>query len=182
MLLICGLGNPGKEYQQTRHNIGFLFIDYLLEELSIDSAELKNKFQADFIKTEYLEHEVIIAKPQTYMNNSGIAVAELCKFFKIKPEETIIIHDELDLPFNSIKTKLGGGHAGHNGLKDIDKRIGKKYHRIRVGIDHPRNIAGDFREVADYVLCKFSEEQQKQLEALNNKTINELDQIIKANF
>ena len=122
--------------------------------------------------------EVILAKPQTFMNNSGNAIYEICHFYKIISNNVIIIHDELDIEFNKIKTKFSGGHAGHNGLKSIDNCITKKYHRIRIGIDHPKNTPSPLVSPADYVLSKFTMEQQKNLPNIFNHSHNILQKIL----
>jgi len=176
MFLIVGLGNPGDEYKNNRHNIGFKFIDYLLE--SSSNTKIQKKFNAIIAKTVLNDHEVILLKPQNYMNNSGLAVKEVSHFFKIKSENIIVIHDELDLKFNEIKTKFSGGSAGHNGLKDIDKHIGNNYHRIRIGIDHPRNLENSNIEVANYVLQNFNLNELKLIEEILYKSQIELNKIL----
>lgn len=163
MILICGLGNPGYEYSNTRHNIGFSFIDYLAKSMLGDSFSYKSKFNSDLVSHVFNEEKIILAKPQTYMNNSGHSVVQISHFYKIKAENIIVIHDELDLPYGKIKTKFSGSNAGHNGLKDIDNKIGDNYHRIRIGIDHPRNLENKAIKVSDYVLQNFSKEQQSSL-------------------
>jgi len=178
MILICGLGNPGDEYQLTRHNIGFLFIDYLADKILAPTDSLKSKYKALYAQTNYLGHSTILVKPQTFMNNSGIAVYELAHFYKIPSENIIVIHDELDIGFGQIKTKFAGGHAGHNGLRDIDKRVGNKYHRIRVGIDHPRNTLTPQMSPADYVLQKFSASEQKDLDNLYSDIESRLEKLV----
>lgn len=177
MFLICGLGNPGSEYLKTRHNIGFLFIDFLLSKLDIAEEDLKNKYSAKFIKTEAFGEEVVFLKPQTYMNNSGTAVHEISHFYKIIPKRTIIIHDELDLKYGDLRVKFAGGHAGHNGLKSIDKCITKKYHRIRLGIDHPKNSKTPLMPVSDYVLSNIPLEEYEMLGNIFSKAENYLKDI-----
>ncbi|MBL6621134.1 MAG: aminoacyl-tRNA hydrolase [Rickettsiales bacterium] len=176
MFLIVGLGNPGDEYKNNRHNIGFKFIDYLLE--SSSNTKIQKKFNAIIAKIVLNDREVILLKPQNYMNNSGLAVKEASHFFKIKSENIIVIHDELDLKFNEIKTKFSGGSAGHNGLKDIDKHIGNNYHRIRIGIDHPRNLENSNIEVANYVLQNFNLNESKLIEDILHKSQIELNKIL----
>ena len=176
MFLIVGLGNPGDEYKNNRHNIGFKFIDYLLENSS--NTKIQKKFNAIIAKIFLNDREVILLKPQNYMNNSGLAVKEASNFFRIKSENIIVIHDELDLKFNEIKTKFSGGSAGHNGLKDIDKHIGNNYHRIRIGIDHPRNLENSNIEVANYVLQNFNLNELKLIEEILYKSQIELNKIL----
>jgi PTH1 family peptidyl-tRNA hydrolase len=182
MLLICGLGNPDTtldKYQETRHNAGFLFIDHLLKKLYLDKNKLKSKFQSLYTLARILDHDVILMKPQSFMNNSGKAVYELCHFYKIKAKNTFIIHDELDLKFTEIRNKFAGGHAGHNGLKDIDRSMTNKYHRIRIGIGHPKNSNNPFLSPADYVLSKFSIAEKNQLTEIFERSYNNLLDIIK---
>ena len=144
--LIVGLGNPGKEYAATRHNAGFWWVDELAR---IHNIQFKadSKFHGLVARTNVHGHEVHLIKPQTYMNLSGRAVGALVQFYKIEPKQILVVHDELDLPPGSAKLKLGGGHGGHNGLKDIIAHLGTKdYWRLRIGIGHPgdRNIVSDF--------------------------------------
>ncbi len=177
--LVCGLGNIGSEYQGTRHNIGFEIIDSFLAKTLDTPIIFKEKFKAKFCQIEISDNKIVFAKPETYMNNSGIAVSEITKFYKIIPKHIIIIHDDLDLKFLDIRTKQGGGHAGHNGLRDIDNRLGtKNYHRIRIGIDHPRNTDLKSQDVADYVLRKFSFKEQEKLPEIIEQAIKKITALI----
>lgn len=154
MKAIVGLGNPGAEYQGNRHNIGFMAVDALA-----GSTGFKNKFHGQMAEISINGSKCLLLKPLTYMNRSGISVSELCNFYKIAPAECLVIHDELDIPPGSLRTKFGGSNAGHNGLKDIDRAIGSDYWRLRVGIGHP----GHSGMVSSYVLSDFSTEEKKQL-------------------
>ncbi|QKF73734.1 peptidyl-tRNA hydrolase [Aliarcobacter faecis] len=154
MYLIVGLGNIGEKYQNTRHNIGFLVIDYITKNLNTTNINNPN-FQSTLLKSGYN----LFSKPITYMNNSGIAVYNVKEYYKIDLENIIIIHDDLDLPFGVVKFKIGGGHGGHNGLKSLDSHITKEYIRVRVGIGKPK----DKEDVANYVLSNFSKEEQDEL-------------------
>ena len=178
MILICGLGNIGSEYINTRHNIGFIFIDYLLQKLAITENSLKEKHQSLLVQDSLHQHNVIFAKPQNFMNNSGVAVHSIARFYKIPAQNIIIIHDELDLSFGDVRTKFAGGHAGHNGLRSIDQHIGNQYHRIRIGIDHPRNSENPFMPVSNYVLGNFTAEQQLQLSDIFQKSAKLLENIM----
>ncbi|OIR19691.1 peptidyl-tRNA hydrolase [mine drainage metagenome] len=154
--LIVGLGNPGREYEATRHNAGFWWVDGLAR---IHNANFKtdNKFHGLIARATLHGHEVHLLKPQTFMNVSGRAVAALALFYKILPEQVLVVHDELDLPPGSAKLKLGGGHGGHNGLKDIIAQLGTRdFWRLRVGIGHP----GDRAEVVNFVLNAPRKEEQ----------------------
>lgn len=154
MYLIVGLGNIGEKYQNTRHNIGFLVIDYITKNLNTTNINNPN-FQSTLLKSGYN----LFSKPITYMNNSGIAVYNVKEYYKIDLENIIIIHDDLDLPFGVVKFKIGGGHGGHNGLKSLDSHITKEYIRVRVGIGKPK----DKEDVVNYVLSNFSKEEQDEL-------------------
>ncbi len=146
--LIVGLGNPGRDYETTRHNAGFWWVDELarLQNLNFRSEA---KFHGLVARGQWHGHEVWLLKPQTFMNVSGRAVGALAQFYKIEPAQVLVVHDELDLPPGSAKLKLGGGHGGHNGLKDIIAHLGTRdFWRLRVGIGHP----GERNEVVNYVL------------------------------
>ncbi|MFZ3018808.1 MAG: aminoacyl-tRNA hydrolase [Gallionella sp.] len=146
--LIVGLGNPGREYENTRHNAGFWWLDEFARMHNL-SFRSEAKFHGLAARGQLHGHEVFLLKPQTFMNVSGRAVGALAQFYKIAPAEILVVHDELDLPPGSAKLKLGGGHGGHNGLKDIIAHLGTKdFWRLRLGIGHP----GERSEVANFVL------------------------------
>jgi peptidyl-tRNA hydrolase, PTH1 family len=153
-LLIVGLGNPGSAYEKTRHNIGFMVIDALLGRHQCDAVK-KASFEGELYK--FSSH--FLLKPLTFMNLSGRAVANVKRFYKI--EDVVVIHDDLDLPFGTLRFKRGGGHGGHNGLKSTDTAISADYVRVRMGIGHP----GDRSRVADYVLSPFSPAESAGLHA-----------------
>ena len=160
-VLIVGLGNPGNEYINTRHNVGFMAVDFLA---GADASWKKEK-NALTSRTEFDGHKIILAKPQTYMNNSGDAVAPLMAFYKIPIENVVVIHDDMDLKVGDLREKVGGGSAGHNGIKSIDSAIGPEYQRIRIGIGHPRDFNSPINP-ADWVLGKFDSEQLKQIKSV----------------
>ncbi|WP_044415733.1 aminoacyl-tRNA hydrolase [Halarcobacter anaerophilus] len=166
MHLIVGLGNIGEKYQLTRHNIGFLVIDEMTKNLNTSNINKVN-FKADVLKSGYN----LFAKPKTYMNNSGEAVVAIKDYYKIDIENIIVIHDDLDLPFGTVKFKTGGGNGGHNGLKSIDSHIGKDYIRVRIGIGKPKTK----NEVVNYVLSNFSKEELNELEGIISHTILAID-------
>ena len=168
MYLIAGLGNPGDKYKQTRHNIGFLVIDEITKNLSTTNITNQN-FQS--ITKKNLSN--IYAKPQTFMNLSGESILNIVEYYNITNENIIIVHDDLDLPFGTVKFKIGGGHGGHNGLRSIDSHIGKDYIRVRVGIGKPK----EKNDVANYVLSNFSKEEFKELEDIIPHVINAIDAI-----
>ncbi len=153
MILLIGLGNPGVEYKFTRHNVGFLVLDEVHEQYGF--SPWKSKFKGLVAEGSIDGHTVLLLKPQTYMNLSGQSVMEAMQFYKIPLENVIVVHDDLDLNPGTLRTKQGGSAGGHNGLKDIDQRIGQAYWRIRLGIGHPRamNHTGS---VTNYVLERFS--------------------------
>ena len=152
-MLIVGLGNPGSTYEQTRHNIGFMVIDALVERFDAIKQSSSN-FKGELFK--FQNH--LLLKPNTFMNLSGESVVKVKQFYK--PDEVVVIHDDLDLPFGSLRFKKGGGHGGHNGLKSIDAHIGKEYIRVRMGISKPQHKG----EVASYVLSKFNQQEQECLQ------------------
>ncbi len=166
MYLIVGLGNIGEKYQFTRHNVGFMLIDEISKNLTTSTVNNSN-FQANVLKSGYN----LFVKPNTYMNNSGIAVREIKKYYKIENENIIVIHDDLDLAFGTVKFKIGGGHGGHNRLRSIDANIGKDYIRVRIGIGKPE----DKSQIANYVLSNFSKEELNQLEGIISHSIKSID-------
>lgn len=163
MKLIVGLGNPGERYENTRHNLGFLVIDHLLKELGTNKVDWKNttKLKSEIAPFTISDEKILLAKPQTYMNNSGMAVQLLKDFYKVEPEDVWIVYDELDLPLGSIKIRFGGAAAGHHGVESIMESIGTdKFWRFRLGIgeSHDKTHAISKQEVhdaKDYVLDKF---------------------------
>jgi len=153
-VLIVGLGNPGREYARTRHNVGFMAVEYLAG----DDARWKSEFSAQTFTTNVDGRRVIFAMPQTYMNDSGRAVRAIMDFYKIPVENLVVIHDDMDLKLGVVRQKIGGGSAGHNGIKSIDAAVGREYMRMRIGIDHPRNLGLDI-DPADWVLGRFTPAQ-----------------------
>ncbi len=157
MTLFVGLGNPGSQYEETRHNIGFKVIDSLVRDF-----DARNISKTAFYGELYRTASTLFLKPTTYMNLSGKSVLPVKQFFKIDLEDIIVIHDDIDLPFGAVRFKRGGGHGGHNGLKSIDVAIGKEYLRVRIGVGKPERKS----QVADYVLHNFTEAEQAVLPAL----------------
>jgi PTH1 family peptidyl-tRNA hydrolase len=169
-VLVVGLGNPGSEYERTRHNIGFMAVRHLAG----DDATWRTEHFAKTARAEIDGRRVIFALPQTFMNDSGRAVRALVDFYKIPLENLIVIHDDMDLPTGALRTKVGGGSAGHNGIKSIDAAVGNEYRRIRIGIDHPRNLNPNI-DAADWVLGRFSDEQLTQImQTINGIKLSEL--------
>ena len=160
-VLIVGLGNPGAEYKMTRHNVGFMALDVLAGA----DAVWKNEKNALTARVDINGHRVILAKPQTFMNNSGVAVLALMTFYKIPLENLIVVHDDMDIAVGSVREKIGGGSAGHNGIKSIDANVGRDYRRIRIGVGHPRDL--DLKiDPSDWVLGQFDSEQYKQISSV----------------
>ncbi len=147
--LIVGLGNPGAQYADTRHNAGFWFVDEVARKYGI-SLSMDKKYHGQVGRGTIEGQEVRLLLPETFMNRSGQSVVPLAKFFQIKPSEILIAHDELDISPGSIRLKTGGGHGGHNGLRDIVPHIGADFHRLRIGIGHP----GHASQVSAHVLSK----------------------------
>ncbi|NYT64173.1 aminoacyl-tRNA hydrolase [Alcaligenaceae bacterium] len=149
--LIIGLGNPGPEYETTRHNAGFWLVDHLADDFH-SSFTLEKSFSAWVAKARFEGEAIILAKPTTFMNRSGQAAGALMRFYKLTPEQVLVLHDELDLMPGSVKLKQGGGHAGHNGLRDIQSAFSSPdFWRLRLGIGHPRTL-GLAQQVAAFVL------------------------------
>ncbi len=151
LIAVVGLGNPGDEYAQTRHNTGFWLVDRLADRAGT-TLRREAKFSGDTAKIKLGDTQVLLLKPQTFMNRSGLAIQALAQFYKLKPEQMLIAHDELDLPAGTMRLKLGGGHGGHNGLRDTHRVLGDGYRRLRIGIGHP----GDKNLVLNYVLGRPS--------------------------
>jgi PTH1 family peptidyl-tRNA hydrolase len=167
MKLIVGLGNPGKKYVSTRHNAGFQWVSKLAEKLQVTLKE-EIKFHGLYARIEQEGNELWLLSPQTYMNDSGKSVAKLCHFYKIHPEQVLVVHDELDLPTGVSRLKLGGGLGGHNGLKDIAKQlVTKDFWRLRIGIGHP----GDKDSVVDYVLQKPCKVEAEKINMAINRSL-----------
>src|SRR3984957_15494314 len=147
--IVVGLGNPGPEHLVTRHNAGFWFVDLLARRHGGEFRDYR-KYSGETARITLSEQEIVLLKPTTYMNRSGLSVRQLSDFYKIAPEDILVAHDELDLPVGSVRLKQGGGHGGHNGLRDTIAHIGETFWRLRLGIGHPGNKA----EVIDYVLTR----------------------------
>ena len=172
--LIVGLGNPGAEYAQTRHNAGFWFVDEVADRLKVSLAP-ERSYCGLAARTSVAGRPLWLLMPTTYMNLSGKSVAALARFFKIAPDEILVAHDELDLQPGQVRLKLGGSHAGHNGLKDIHAQLGSgDYWRLRIGIGHP----GVKAEVIDYVLKKPSPEHRVEMQKAIEQALTGLDLIL----
>ncbi len=176
--LIVGLGNPGSEYESTRHNAGFWWIDQLCQQTGA-----KLNFEAKFFghagRVKLAGEEFWALKPTTFMNLSGRAVGALAKFYKISPESVLVVHDELDLPAGTVKLKQGGGHGGHNGLKDISAQLGTpNFWRLRLGIGHP----GDRNLVSNFVLHAPTRDEMHAIESNIDESTTVLPQLLAGKF
>ncbi|MDO4241346.1 MAG: aminoacyl-tRNA hydrolase [Microbacteriaceae bacterium] len=173
--LIAGLGNPGPRYETTRHNIGQMALDVLATDLNAKYATHKSNCRIAEARLRPGGPKVVLAKPNSYMNLSGGPVLNAMKYFDIPSERLIVLHDELDIPFDTIRLKTGGGHGGHNGLRDIAKSLGTPdFLRVRIGIGRPPGS----QDVADFVLSPFSSTERKTLEVLVSEAAEAATQII----
>ncbi|MBF6145512.1 aminoacyl-tRNA hydrolase [Nocardia nova] len=173
--LVVGLGNPGPEYERTRHNAGFLVADVLAERVG-GRFTVHKKSGADLLEARLDGRKILLAKPRTYMNLSGRPVAALARFFSVPPTEVIVVHDELDLPFGSIRLKRGGGEGGHNGLRSISNALSTKdYLRVRFGVGRPPGR----QDPADFVLKPFSAPERKEVPVLVEQTADAVELLLR---
>ncbi len=176
--LIVGLGNPGKNYQEHRHNAGFWFVESLAT-LNSSKFTSQSKFVGATCSFSLSSTKIFLLKPQTYMNNSGGSIKSFLNYYDISPEETLVVHDELDLPTGTVKIKLGGGHGGHNGLRDVIKAAGSQnFYRLRIGIGHP----GSKDEVIDYVLNAPSKIELSAIQESMSRASNIIELLVKGSF
>lgn len=176
--LIVGLGNPGRDYADTRHNAGFWFVDAVARKYG-GSFKAEKKFHGELARTRIDGNEVWLLKPDTFMNLSGQAVLALMQFYKIALASVLVVHDELDLPVGVARLKQGGGHGGHNGLRDITNRCGGNgFQRLRLGIGHP----GDKSRVTNHVLTRVSSEDQQAIEHAMADAMDVLPLVIDGEF
>lgn len=173
MKLFVGLGNPGRAYAGNRHNIGFMVADAIARDYHF--PPFRKRFSGLASEAALAGDKVVVLKPETYMNESGRAVQEAARFYKIPPGDVIVFHDELDLAAAKLRMKLGGGNAGHNGLRSITECIGNDYRRVRLGIGHP----GDKDRVHDYVLSDFAKSEAGWVEALCRAVADNAELLVK---
>tara|TARA_B100000989_G_scaffold296185_1_gene278858 strand:- start:1638 stop:2198 length:561 start_codon:yes stop_codon:yes gene_type:complete len=176
MILIVGLGNPGKKYLKTRHNVGFMYIDKLKNKF--DFPNYKNLFMGEITITELYNTKVMLLKPKTFMNLSGQSVKQAVKFYKIPIDNIIVVQDDIDLEFSKIKVKQNSSHGGHNGIKDIISKIGKQFTRIKIGINKPVQKS----DINKFVLEDFSKNELEEIFMIFNKLIKNFEFIIKKDF
>jgi peptidyl-tRNA hydrolase, PTH1 family len=174
MWLVVGLGNPGSQYERTRHNVGFMVVDELFARAG--AGPTKNKFGAEISETKLDSDRVLLCKPMEYMNVSGQAVSRIAGFWKIPPGSTLVVHDDLDLPFGRLKLGVGGGTGGHRGLRSLVACLGTPdFCRVRVGVGRP--AAG--QDPADYVLSFFSQTEQKALSSVVAEASDAVEAIVR---
>ncbi len=175
--LFVGLGNPGAEYEATRHNAGFWWIDALARELKVNLTADRT-YHGLVARTTIKGQNLWLLEPTTFMNASGKSVGALARFFKIAPEEVLVAHDELDIAPGQVKLKFGGSHAGHNGLRDIHTQIGADYWRLRLGVGHP----GVKSEVINWVLKKPSPEHREAIDECISRTLKAVPEMLDGNM
>lgn len=176
--LIVGLGNPGPEYEQTRHNAGF----WLVDQIARTALQRDKNFQALVGKTNIADEDIWLLEPQTFMNRSGISVGGLARFYKINPAQILVVHDELDIAPGLAKLKLGGSSGGHNGLKDITAALGTQdYWRLRIGIGHPRTLNLQ-QGVADFVLHRPRKDEQGLIDEAIARGIDIIPRVVRGEF
>ena len=170
--LIVGLGNPGSKYEETRHNAGFFLLDEIAHRYDA-SFTTEKKFQGEMARSIIASRDVRLLKPTTFMNLSGESVQAVASFYRIEPEQILVAHDELDLPPGTVRLKKGGGHGGHNGLRDIIRHIGKEFWRVRLGIGHP----GSAKQVVSFVLKRAPRSEADLLTKSIDEVIAEIPDI-----
>ena len=170
IVMVVGLGNPGADYEHTRHNAGALFVEALARDAG-QSLRPERKYHGLYARIQWQGLDLHLLNPTTFMNRSGLAIKALADFFKITPDQILVAHDELDLPPGTARLKKGGGHGGHNGLRDTIAHLGtREFQRLRLGIGHP----GDSRQVTGYVLGRLGKQETEQLNSIIDETLRVL--------
>jgi len=180
MKIIIGLGNPGKEYEETRHNVGFMLIDNLQKKWLLPDFEFNKKFNSEISKGTIDGLDIMLVKPQSFMNLSGEAARSILDFYKLAPEDILVIHDDLDIVIGKYKIATDSSSAGHNGIKDLIEKLGTQaFTRIRVGIGEEKDGAIVCRLGAhDFVLGKFKEEEIEKINSIKEKILEEIGKLI----
>lgn len=178
MKIIVGLGNPGKKYQNTRHNVGFALVDFIHKKFSAKNNfsewRKSKKFQAEISEGTLNAEKIILAKPQTFMNESGLSVQALSSYYKLPSNDLIVLHDDMDIDLGECKIQTNRGSAGHNGVKSIIERLGTQdFMRIRIGIGRDKES-----EVVDFVLNKFNAQEKSRIKEVTNKIMIELEKLL----
>lgn len=172
MHLVLGLGNPGRRYERTRHNVGFLVVDRLSQRWSTPCD--RRQLGAEVGRARVGTADVVLAKPQSFMNLSGQPAASLRGWYKVAPEDVVVVHDEVDLPLGALRVKRGGGDGGHRGVRDIISRCDNAFTRVRVGVSRPEPE----QDTADYVLSPWTQEELEQLDALVDRAADAVEAVI----
>ncbi|HUP56788.1 MAG TPA: aminoacyl-tRNA hydrolase, partial [Bdellovibrionota bacterium] len=178
----AGLGNPGPAYETTRHNVGFLAIDRMVDEWSARGPD--DSYEGELWETSVAGEKVYLIKPQTFMNNSGKCIAPLMRFYKCEPSDLIVVYDEVDLKPRTIRIKTGGGSAGHNGIRSIDQHLGTQdYHRVRIGVGKPSPLTQQGpRNTADWVLAQFGDEELEHLDLVLGRVAKAVERMIQGDI
>ena len=171
--IIAGLGNPEDKYERTLHNVGFWFVDALARKYG-GHFRLEKKFDAECCRISLHDEDVWLVKPQSYMNNSGSPIRGLLDYYRLQPNEMLVAHDEIDLPPGTVRLKHGGGHGGHNGLRDIIRHCGAEFLRLRLGVGHP----GDKEQVTNYVLKRGSSDIEAAVERNIDEAMDVLPELV----
>lgn len=179
MILIVGLGNPGEKFVNTRHNLGFESVELLRRKLGLGDWSNEEKFKSEIVKFE----ELILVRPKTFMNRSGLAVSKLTLFYKVPPEQVIVVHDELDLPLGHIKIRVGGSGAGHHGIESIMQHLGSdKFIRVRLGISVWKAISGEHKHAAfnaeKFVVDEFQSNEKSKVKSMLKRSIKAVEAIV----
>lgn len=173
MKLIVGLGNPGKKYEKTLHNAGFLAVDALLSKYNLTLD--KEMFHGQYVKTKIRGEEVIVVKPQTFMNLSGECIGQMCRYFKIGPEDVFVMYDDMEIRFGQLRIRGNGSSGGHNGIKSLIQHLGTQtFPRIKIGVGRPKSE----KSVISHVLAQFSAEQEKHLPIILEATVGAVEYFI----
>lgn len=180
MFLIVGLGNPGEKYENTRHNLGFEAVEYFCHKEALGEWTLEDKFKAEIIKNELF----ILARPQTYMNKSGLAVSKLANYYKVPPEKIIVVHDDLDIALGHMKVRIGGSAAGHHGVESIIEELGSDHFiRVRLGIGNLRAISGEHKQISfnaeKFVIEEFGQGEGSKVKSMLKRCLKALEVLLK---
>ena len=175
--LIVGLGNPGPKYTVTRHNAGFWFLDLFAQQYRV-SFRSESKFKCKVASIDSGQERVWLLKPDTFMNLSGESIGPFAKYYQISPTNTLVVHDEIDLPPGTVRYKLGGGHGGHNGLRDIFKHFSREFWRLRIGVGHP----GNKEEVISFVMRSPAAEEQRLVDDSISKALETMQNVLEGDM
>ncbi|MBB42297.1 MAG: aminoacyl-tRNA hydrolase [Rhodospirillaceae bacterium] len=170
MQLVVGLGNPGERYASNRHNIGFMAVDEIVRQHNLPNFQKKTRLQSNFSEGLIGSRKIVVIKPMNFMNGSGKPVGDTMRYFRLTPSDIFVFHDEIDIPAGCLRVKKGGGHAGHNGIKDIENHIGREFWRVRLGVGRPRSK----ERVIGHVLGNFSKIDHAWLFPVLDATANKL--------